>query len=59
MNQSPTSAGNEPWLHIVRQKIEGLRFGSVQIVIHEDRVTLVESTEKIRFPNATQELAKA
>lgn len=27
-----------------------MRFGSVQIVVHEGRVTQVESTEKTRFP---------
>lgn len=37
------------WLEIVRDKVEGLRYGSVQIVVHEGRVTQVESTEKTRF----------
>jgi hypothetical protein len=38
----------EPWLDIVRRKVGALRFGSVQIVVHEGRVTQVESTEKTR-----------
>lgn len=44
------------WLEIVRQKVAGMRFGSVQIIVHEGRVTQVESTEKTRLPNesATQ-----
>ena len=41
----------ESWLDIVRQKVESMRFGSVQIVVHEGRVTQVESTEKTRLPN--------
>ncbi len=37
------------WLEIVRQNVAGLRFGSVQITVHEGRVTQVESIEKTRF----------
>ncbi|WP_395748867.1 YezD family protein [Prosthecobacter sp.] len=39
----------EPWIEIVRQKVAALRFGSVQIIVHEGRVTQVESTEKTRL----------
>ena len=49
LHQEPTS---ESWLEIVRQKVEAMRFGSVQIVVHEGRVTQVESTEKTRLPDA-------
>jgi hypothetical protein len=42
----------EAWLEIVRRKVGGMRFGSVQIVVHEGRVTVVESTEKTRLPDA-------
>lgn len=41
----------ESWLDIVRQKVEAVRFGHVQIIVHEGRVTQVESTEKTRFQN--------
>ncbi|MCW1885016.1 YezD family protein [Luteolibacter flavescens] len=34
----------------MRKKVEDLRFGSVQIIVHEGRVTQVESLEKTRFP---------
>ena len=37
------------WLSIVREKVETLRFGVVQIVIHDSRVTLIERTEKTRI----------
>jgi len=37
------------WLEIVREKVAKLRFGSVQITVHEGRVILVENTEKIRI----------
>ena len=38
------------WLSIVRDRVHSLRFGTVQIVIHEGRVTQVDSTERTRFP---------
>ncbi len=49
MSQTLAPSSIEPWLEIVRQKVAAMRFGSVQIVVHEGRVTQVESTEKTRF----------
>lgn len=49
MSQTLAQSSIEPWLEIVRQKVAAMRFGSVQIVVHEGRVTQVESTEKTRF----------
>lgn len=49
LHQEP-AAGT--WLKIVRDKIESIRFGSVQIVVHDGRVTQVESTEKTRLSDA-------
>ncbi len=43
------------WLELVRRSVEGLRFGSVQIIVHEGRVTQVESVEKTRFPACRDE----
>ena len=37
------------WLEIVRKNVANLRFGSVQITVHDGRVTQVESIEKTRF----------
>jgi hypothetical protein len=37
------------WLELVREKVEGLRFGVVQIVVHDSRVTQIERTEKTRL----------
>ena len=37
------------WLEVVRRNVASLRFGSVQITIHDGRVTQVESIEKTRF----------
>lgn len=51
MSSPHTETEIESWLDIVRHKVSGLRFGSVQIIVHEGRVTQVESTEKTRLPS--------
>lgn len=46
------TAGNSEraeWLDLVARQVSSLRYGTVQIVVHEGRVTQVESTEKIRL----------
>ena len=45
-----TSCPREPaWLELVRAKVEGLRYGVVQLVVHDGRVTQIERTEKTRL----------
>jgi len=46
----PIDEFNSDWLEMVRQKAKNLRFGSIQITVHEGRVTQIESIEKTRFP---------
>lgn len=53
MCQNPSETEFESWLEIVRQKVAAMRFGSVQIIVHEGRVTQVESTEKTRLSSDT------
>lgn len=48
----PEEPNAEPWIDVVRRKVSAMRFGSVQIVIHEGRVTQVESTEKTRLTDS-------
>jgi hypothetical protein len=50
-SEAPTK---ELWEQIVSQRIGRLRFGVIQLVVHEGRVTQVETTEKTRLP-ATNE----
>jgi hypothetical protein len=38
------------WVELVRQQVQALRFGVVQITVHESRVVQIETTEKIRLP---------
>lgn len=42
------------WLALVREKVEGLRYGVVQLVVHDGRVTQIERTEKTRLPSARE-----
>jgi hypothetical protein len=58
MNAAPPVSQDLPlpeWLEIVRQKVESLRFGVVQIVVHDGRVTQIERTEKTRLPGSREE----
>lgn len=43
------------WVEVVRKKVEELRFGSVQVIVHDGRVTQVDSLEKTRFPSTKEE----
>lgn len=54
---SDSSPSVPEWLEVVRQKVEHLKFGSVQVVVHEGRVTQVESLEKTRFNPAREVVA--
>lgn len=52
-SSSPASAPLPDWLAIVRAKVEGLRFGVVQIVVHDGKVTQIERTEKTRLSDSS------
>jgi hypothetical protein len=41
--------GDSSWLEIVRQQVSSLRFGVVEIVVHDSRVTQIEKTERVRL----------
>ncbi len=45
----PSSPSLPDWLALVREKVEGLRYGVVQLVVHDGRVTQIERTEKTRL----------
>ncbi|RXZ82517.1 DUF2292 domain-containing protein [Paenibacillaceae bacterium] len=40
---------NELWLERIREQVEGLEYGSVQIVVHDGRIVQIERTERKRF----------
>jgi hypothetical protein len=45
------------WLSLVREKVESLRFGVVQIVIHNSKVTQIERTEKTRLESRDNDIS--
>jgi hypothetical protein len=56
--KNATEAQKHDWLEVVRKNAANLRFGSVQITVHDGRVTQVESIEKTRFISPREEAPK-
>lgn len=52
MNTLTGNSKQNEWEKIVQRKVESIRFGLVQIVVHEGKVTQIEVTEKTRLENA-------
>ena len=46
---------NANWLEIVRQQVGSLRFGVVEIIVHDSRVTQIEKTERLRLDKSATE----
>jgi len=44
------------WLELVREKVQSLRFGVVQIIVHDSKVTQIERTEKTRLQSIKNDL---
>jgi hypothetical protein len=54
----PAQTPAEPeWLELVREKVRDLRYGVVQLVVHDGRVTQIERTEKTRLGSEREERA--
>jgi hypothetical protein len=48
----PPQPDSEPeWVPLVRAQVEKLRYGVIQLVVHEGRVTQIDRTEKVRLPS--------
>jgi hypothetical protein len=55
MSRRPAPVGGEAeeqWQRAVREAVQALRFGSIEIVVHDGRVVQVETREKVRFDAA-------
>jgi hypothetical protein len=37
------------WVELVRNRLEGLRYGVVQLIVHDGRVTQIDRTERVRL----------
>jgi hypothetical protein len=43
------------WLEIVRQQVGSLRYGVVEIIVHDSQVTQIEKTERLRLDKPATE----
>jgi hypothetical protein len=43
------NASTSQWNSIVSRAVTNLKFGVVQIVVHDGKVVQIETTEKVRF----------
>lgn len=43
------AAESDAWLEVVERQVKALKFGSVQITVHEGRVVQIETSVKVRF----------
>ena len=52
-DRNPESAGETstavPWLAVVADKAKTMRYGVIQIVVHDSKVVQIERTERTRF----------
>jgi hypothetical protein len=46
------------WLEVVRRNVGQLRYGSIQITVHDGRVTQIESVERTRFTTGRDEAGR-
>ena len=56
MNQPEIKSGERAdeksgWLEIVRRQVASLRYGMVQVVVHDSQVTQIDKTERVRLDN--------
>ena len=42
-------SSNANWLEIVREQVSSLKYGVVEIVVHDSQVTQIEKTERLRL----------
>lgn len=52
MSIETTNKQNNGLVHELLSAINSLRFGSVEITVHEGRVTQIEKREKVRFTDS-------
>lgn len=56
MDSSPKTENDREklpaWLEIVRRQVNSLRFGVVQIVVHDSEVAQIDKTERVRLPKS-------
>ena len=51
----PAGGGYTKWLELVIQHVKSLRYGVVEIVVHDSRVIQIEKTERLRLDKTPEE----
>lgn len=46
---------DDEWLTRIHEAVAGLRYGTVQIVVHDGRVVQIERTERFRYDAAAKQ----
>lgn len=54
MSETRTTSGSQSlsqdnWLKFVREQIGSLRYGAVEIIVHDSQVMQIEKTERLRL----------
>jgi hypothetical protein len=49
VHKEPAAADQSKWLELVAQQVKSLRYGVVEIVVHDSRVIQIEKTERLRL----------
>jgi hypothetical protein len=52
VKSSNSISETQNWVEVVRQQVASLRFGAVQIVVHDSQVTQIDKTERVRLDKA-------
>ena len=47
--KEPVVADPSKWLELVAQQVKSLRYGVVEIVVHDSRVVQIDKTERLRL----------
>ena len=48
-SKEPVAGDQLKWLELVVQQVKSLRYGVVEIVVHDSRVIQIERTERLRL----------
>ncbi|MFD0697071.1 YezD family protein [Paenibacillus sp. GCM10027628] len=46
---------DEVWMERIKQMLNGLEYGSVQIVVHDGKIAQIDKTERKRFDSASSQ----
>jgi len=46
------------WLSKVQEAVQGMKYGTVQIVVHDGRVVQIDRTERFRYEQSTADNRK-